>query len=71
MLWALDKNLLNLKTNTIPRYGKLVSKDFQMHVFFLNLWKIDENTHIFLIHGFWDIFRVKGKTCLVKRKIIK
>ena len=31
ILWALDKHLLNLKTHTIPRYGKLVSIDFPMY----------------------------------------
>ena len=31
ILWALNKNLLNLKTHKTRRYGKLVSIDFPMY----------------------------------------
>ena len=42
-----------------------------MGIFFPNSWKIDENTHIFPTHGFWEIFPVQNGRYLKKKKALK
>ena len=52
--WALSKNQLNLKTHTIPRYGKLVSVDFPMYgdifsQFMKNRWGYPYLSHSWIL----------------------
>ena len=53
ILCALTKNLLNQKTHTIAKYGKLVPIDFLMYGnLFSGSRKKDGKIHIFPTHGF-------------------
>ena len=55
--WTLNKYLLNLKTHTIPRYGKLVSIDFPMYgniflQFMENRWGYPYLSHSWILRDF-------------------
>ena len=42
-----------------------------MGIFFPCSWKIDENTHIFLTHGFWEVFPVFGQNIIANTNCCK
>ena len=66
ILWVLTKDLLNQKTHTIPRYGKLVPIDFLMYgKFFFQFmekrWEYPYLSHSWILR---DFSCVTEYTCL-------